>query len=801
MIKGTFLTRRDTERKLKKERERLRKTAQNIIPVRTLYQDGMFDLGCGRFSFAWEFSDINYAIAAPEQQEKMFMDYGTLLSALPTGMDYKITLYTQHISHEDTARDIFVPMRGDASDTMLGFLNETYANLAGTVGDIRYRRCLTVTGSFKDDKEAQNAFKRLEGDLMVSFRRLGGGGGSKLTPLDSEERLRMLYGFYRTGDINAFHFDWQTNLKRGNSFKDAICPDDIAFFPDYIELGGKFARVLFLQDYATYLSDKLIDALMRPDTPRKAALSINLIPLPTNEALKIAHAVELNVETQALKWQRRQNKSLNFSAELPYESTKQRGQIREMLEDLQSQDERMFLMSLTLVHFADTKTQLDNDTETLLSAAEGFSCELRALRWQQEDGFATALPIGVRPIETLRTMTTRAAAIFTPFYCQSFQQQAGTIYGVHARTRELIRLDRRAMRPNGHAWVLATTGGGKSFCGKWELLQTALTTDDTCIVLDPNGEYCELIKALGGQVVKIAPGSNEYINPLEIGTDWGAGESPVASKADYLMTACGLLIGNGGQTNGFYKSIIDRCCRKLYRDLNTPDFVMPTLRDFYLELKEQPQPEAQQLALMLEVYTEGTLDVFAHPGTVNADHRLVCYDLSEIPANLKTFGLITVLDALRRSVMINYRRTIATRIYVDEAHLYFNDEYTGQFLSTATKLYRKFGALFTYLTQNISECMRSDTACLMVSNAEMLYLLRQSSADAQLLAGLLGLSEEEMVYIQNVEDGCGYIRAGGSLVPINGRLQLPPELLVLMSTTPDEIAKATQQIADHQAQL
>lgn len=789
MLKGTFLTNRDIEHALKKERDKQRKTAQNIIPVHNVFPSGLFELGGGRFSFAWEFSDVNYAIAAPLQQEKLFMDYRAILNAMPAGLDFKITIYTQHISQEDTAKSLAVPLCGDELDALRGSLNLVYADLADTVGNIRYNRCLTVTGSFKDEKEAHSAFRRLESDLSSSFARLGGMGGSKLTQLDATERLRMLYGFYRTEDIHSFQINLQEQNKRGHSFKDAICPDSIAFYGDYIEIGNRFARVLILQDYAAYISDQLVQALMRPDQPRLAALSMDIIPMPTNEALKIANNVEMAVGTQVYKWQKRQNKNLNFAAEQPYQMKKQQTEIREMLEDLQSRDERMFLGAMTLVHFAESKEQLENDTKTIQAVAEGFSCKFRILHWQQEDALATALPFGVRPIDTLRTLTTRAAAIFEPFYCQSFQQRVGTVYGVHEKTRELIRIDRRTLRPNGHAWILAVTGGGKSFAGKWELLQSALTSKDACVILDPNGEYSELITALHGQVVKISPNSKEYINPLEVGGDW-EGESPVAAKADYLMTACGLLISDGGQTNGFYKSIIDRCCRKLYQDYGKPEFTMPTLRDFYALLKLQDQEEAQQLALMLEVYTEGTLDVFAHAGTVHANHRLVCYDLSEIPNNLKTFGLITVLDALQRSVMSNYRAGISTRIYVDEAHLYFNDLYTGEFLSTATKLYRKFGAIFTYLTQNISECMRSETACLMIANAEMLYLLKQSSTDAQLLAELLGMSAEETDHIQNVDSGHGYIRANSALVPVNGKLRLPPELLQFISTTPAEKEKA-----------
>ena len=421
--------------------------------------------------------------------------------------------------------------------------------------------------------------------------------------LDAVERLRVLHDFYRTGEEAEYHLDLRDLMQKGHSFKDSICPDSLEFKKDHFVMGGKFGRVLFLKEYASYIKDSMISELTALN--RTMMLSIDVIPVPTDEAVREMQNRLLGVETNVTNWQRRQNSNNNFSAVVPYDLEQQRKETREMLDDLTTRDQRMMFAVVTLVHLADSKEELDSDTETLQSAARKHLCQLATLNWQQADGLTTALPLGLRRIDALRTLTTEALAVLMPFKAQEIRDQGGIYYGQNVISKNLIVANRKELL-NGNGFVLGVSGSGKSFTAKEEIAGVALSTEDDIIVIDPESEYGPLIEGLGGEVVNISATSRNHINAMDMEQGYGDGENPVVLKSEFLLSLCEQLVGSG-KLSAKEKTIIDRCTAGVYHDYirNGYQGTAPTLQDFHAELLRQTEAEARDVALAIELFTEG----------------------------------------------------------------------------------------------------------------------------------------------------------------------------------------------------
>ena len=572
-------------------------------------------------------------------------------------------------------------------------------------------------------------------------------------------------------------------MRCGHSFKDTICPDSLEFKKDHFVMGNKYGRVLFLKEYASYIKDSMINELTGLN--RNLMLSIDIIPVPTDEAVRELQNRLLGVETNVTNWQRRQNSNNNFSAIVPYDLEQQRKETREMLDDLTTCDQRMLFAVVTLVHLADSKKELDSDTEALQSIARKHLCQLAPLSWQQADGLVTALPLGLRRISALRTLTTEALAVLMPFKAQEICHQGGVYYGQNVISRNLILANRKELL-NGNGFVLGVSGSGKSFTAKRELAALALATGDDIICIDPESEYRPIIEGLGGEVVNISATSPNHINAMDMEQGYGDGENPVVLKSEFLLSLCEQLMGSR-QLSAKEKSIIDRCTAQCYHGYIRGGYQgsVPTLRDFHAELLRQPEPEARDVALAIELFTEGSLNTFAKPTNVDTSSRILCYDIRDLGKQLLPVGMLVVLDSVFNRIIRNRRLGRSTWVYIDEIYLLFQHEYSANFLFTLWKRVRKYGACCTGLTQNVDDLLQSHTARTMLANSEFLVMLNQASTDRAELARLLNISDNQLSYITNVDFGRGLIKCGSAIVPFMDHFP-KNNLYRLMSTKPSE---------------
>ena len=773
---------------LRQDRESftLPQSAQDVIPIRRIWPDGVFQYGT-RYSKTLRFSDVNYAIASKEDKTSMFLDYSALLNALDAGSTAKITINNTRINRKNFEQEILLPRRCDALDA---YRSEYNAMLMGKVTDssnsMVQERYITLSAHRKSVEEARTFFDRVSADVTARLNHLDAHGEE----LDAAERLRVLHDFYRTGEETDFRCDLAELMRKGHSFKDVICPDSFEFKKDHFVMGGKYGRVLFLREYASYIKDSMINELTSLN--RTMMLSIDIIPVPTDEAVREMQSRLLGVETNVTNWQRRQNNNNNFSAVVPYDLEQQRKETREMLDDLTTRDQRMLFAVVTLVHLADSKEELDADTETLQSTARKHLCQLATLTWQQADGLVTALPLGLRRIDALRTLTTEALAVLMPFKAQEVRDRGGVYYGQNVISKNLIIANRKELL-NGNGFVLGVSGSGKSFTAKREMAGIALSTDDDIIVIDPESEYRPLIEGLGGEVVEISATSPNHINAMDMEQGYGDGENPVVLKSEFLLSLCEQLVGSG-KLSAKEKSIIDRCTAQCYHNFIKSGYrsAPPTLQDFHAELMRQPEPEARDVALAIELFTEGSLNTFAKQTNVDTNSRILCYDIRDLGKQLLPVGMLVVLDSVFNRVIRNRALGRNTWICIDEIYLLFQHEYSANFLFTLWKRVRKYGACCTGLTQNVDDLLQSHTARTMLANSEFLVMLNQASTDRIELARLLNISDNQLSYITNVDFGRGLIKCGSAIVPFMDSFPRNTQLYHLMSTRLSDLSEGAE---------
>ena len=637
---------------------------------------------------------------------------------------------------------------------------------------------MKTCGSFAEIKrpEARTYFARIGAELTGHFARLG----SKCVEMDATDKLRALHDFYRTGEETGFHFDMVETMRKGHNFKDFICPDTFEFEKDYFRMGNRYGRVLFLREYASYIKDNMVAEMT--ELNRNLMLSIDVIPVPTDEAVREVENRLLGVETNITNWQRRQNANNNFSAVVPYDMEQQRKESKEFLDDLTTRDQRMMFAVLTLVHTAETKEQLDADTDTLLSGGRKHLCQFSVLKYQQMDGLNTVLPIGHRKIHALRTLTTESLAVLMPFRVQEIMDEGGIYCGENAISHNLIMCN-RANLLNPNSFLLGIPGSGKSFNAKMLIVFLALATQDDILVCDPEREYAALVEAIGGEVIRIAAGSKDHINAMDMVEGYGDGGNPLIDKSQFVLSLFAQLDNAG--IDAQEKSIIDRCVEEVYKDYQKGGKV-PTLCVLREKLLEQEEEKAHGLALSLELFTDGSLDAFAHETNVDINNRMVVYDIMDLGEALKPMGLLVITDAMLNRVTENWKKGKRTHIILDEFHVVFENEHSGNFFNSAWRRFRKRNAYPNAITQNVEYLLDSVLASTMLSNSEYIVMLNQATRDREKLANLLNISKEQMSYITDTEAGCGLIKYGSSLVPFVNRFPKDTKLYRLMTTKPGE---------------
>lgn len=767
--------------KINQEREKIPRSVQQAIPIKKVYEDGIFQVGRNRYSKTYRFTDTNYMVAGKEEQETMFLDYGKILNLLDYVSYSKLTIINRRLNMVDFESKVKMPIGNDNLTRYRKEINEILLQNSMEAQGIIQDKLLTISIEKNKVEEAKAYFNRTSTEIGNAFTKLD----SKLTELDINERLRIFYDFFRVGEEDLYNFNLKATMQKGHNFKDYICPDTFEFKADYFQMGNRYGRVLFLKEFATFMKDDIISELT--DLNKNMILSIDMKPVPKEEAIKLAENKRMGVETNIARWQKSQNENNNFSAEIPYELQKQREESKEFLDDLIERDQKMFLATITIVHTADSKEELDNDTDTLKAIAGKHLCELGILKYQQLDGLNTVIPYGVKKLSLTRTLTTESLSAFMPMKVQEIQDTHGIYYGKNIISKNMILIDRQELL-NANSFILGVSGSGKSFTAKQEITEIALKDKNAdIIIIDPEAEYKELIKRLGGEVIKISANSNNHINALDINKNYGDDKDPTKEKSEFVLSLCEQIMGNV-TTIGTHKSIIDRCVNIVYTDYKQRDYkgLVPTLEDFRKVLLQQPEKEAKEIALSIELFTKGSLNTFAKQTNVEVNNRLICYDILELGEQLMPIGMLVILDNIINRISKNRVEGKTTYIFIDEIYLLFNYEYTSKFINKLWKRIRKYGGCATGITQNVDEILNNDEAKTMLSNSELIIMLNQSTTDRDRLAKLLHIPETEQHFITNSNTGEGLIKIRNSIIPFKNVFPKNTELYKLMTTKPRE---------------
>lgn len=762
-----------------REKFRIPRSVQQSIPIQRIYRDDIWQSGA-KYSRTWRFTDINYAVAAHEDQQDMFLLYSAVLNSLPTDATAKITICNRRYNETEFRRTMLMPEQGDSLNGYRRELNGIISQCTAGSNNLMQDKYITVSAARKNIEDARTLFGRVDADLTKSFSGLS----SVLHPLCNGDRLRILHDIFNPGSEQFFRFDLDETMRKGHDFRDYICPDSMVFKPDHFMLGSRYGRVLVLREYASYLKDDMITELT--DFPRNLVLSIDVLPIPTDEAVREVQGRILAIETDITRWQQKQNANNNFSARVPYDLDQLRSEATEFLDDLTGRDQRMMFATVTLAHFADSKEELDADTETLLSIGRQKLCQFGVLRFQQEDGLNTVLPYGLRRIRAMRTMTTESVAVLMPFKVQEISDIGGAYYGINPLSKKPIFCDRKRLQ-NPHGFVLGVSGSGKSVGMKSAISNIILGSSDEVIIIDAEREYIHLANAFGGSVIEVSPNSRHHINLMAMSDTYGDDENPIAMKSEMLMSVLEQQMG-AGSLGAAQKSIIDRCTANVYRQARRGggQDKEVLLTDWRAEVLRQPEAEAKEIALASEIIIEGSLNIFAHPTNVDMTNRLTVLDLYEMGEQLRPTGLTVALETIRNRVIQNRKRGVYTWVFIDEVYLFFRYFYSAQFLYRAWKRFRKYAAPMTAATQNVEECLKSETARLMLANSEFILMYNQAATDRAELAKLLNISEAQMSYITNAATGSGLIRVGSAIVPFVNQIPRDTELYKLMTTTPGE---------------
>ena len=764
----------------KQDREpyKIPRKVQDLIPIKRIWDDGIFRVG-NRFSKSFVFTDINYQVAAKDDKERMVLLYGEVINSLDSGSTFQITVNNRHLNQaEFEATMLQKPQPRNKRESYHRELNQVISDKAKGASGIQQEKYITVSVHKRNLDEARSYFARVGTELRLRFDALG----SHCEPLDGNARLRVLHDFYRPQDQTVFHYDSENRKHFGRDFKDYICPDVVECHKDYIRLGDTYCRTLYLKDFASFIKDDMVMELT--ELRRNLMFSIDIIPVPMDEAIQEVERRLLGVETNATNWQRRQNNNHNFSAELPPDIQLQRKELREFLNDLNSRDQRMMFATMTMVITADSLAQLESDTEALLSIARKRMCQMAVLKYQQMDGLNTVLPIGLQRLGCYRTFTTESLAVFIPFKVQEIQEKGGIYLGENALSHNMIFVNMENLL-NQSMILLGVPGSGKSMLAKIIIAILILTTDADVIIADPEGEYSALVRALKGSVIHCSASSGDHINAMDMEDGYGD-KNPIAAKSQFVMSLIEQIDKNG--VGAKHRSIIDRCVEAVYREQKLSGKV-PTLCTLREELLRQPEAEAAELALALELFTAGSLDIFAHETNVDTQNRLLSYDIHSLGSQLKPTGLLTITDAMLNRVITNEKKGKTTYLIIDEFHVMFQNEQSAEFFDSAYRQLRKRGGHPCAITQNVEYLLDSVHGSTMLSNSEMIIMLNQAARDRQKLAKLLNISKEQLSYITNAEAGCGLLKYGRALVPFENHFPKDTKLYQLMTTKPSDKQK------------
>lgn len=767
-----------------KKKVRIPKTTQQSIPYSFAFEDGILHHGKNRYSKSFQFKDINYQVAKQEDQEEVFAKYCDFLNFFDNSIDLQITITNKNFNKEDFEEKLVIKHRDDDLGPFRSEYNSMLKKkIVGGKNEIKKDKFITVSTEAGSIDEARNIFLRIESETHNVFKRMG----SEIKGLDLIQRLELIHDIYCMGQEGHFRYDPVEHRRKGLITKDLVAPDSFTFKRDHMIIGDKYARAIYIKDLPTFLNDKFLSDIS--DFSFNLLLTMNIKSVDSVKALRIVKKQITGMEANKIEYQKRSLKNGYLEAFIPHELKHSLDEAKELLDDLINKNQKMFLTNVLIVHFADSLDALNKDDRDITNIANKFLCQIGTLHYQQEDALNSVIPYGLNLIKASRTLTTESTAIFMPFTNQELFQENGMYYGLNAVSRNLIMFNRLSLKnPNG--FILGTPGSGKSFAAKREMVNVLMNTDDDVIIIDPEREYTRLVNNFKGEVIHISAGSKNYINPLDMTMDYADEDDPLLLKSDFILSLCEVIVGGRYGLTPREKSIIDRCLKLTYHDyLQTfdPDDV-PTLYDFYEVLKSQDDDEAIHIATALELYVKGNLSVFSNKTNININNRFVCFDIKDLGKQLKTMGMLIVLDQVWNRITLNRSKGKRTWIYLDEIYLLFANEYSANFLFELYKRARKWGGVPTGITQNVEDLLKSELARRMLSNSDFLMMLNQAPSDRNELADLLNISETQLSYVTNSDSGQGLLFVGNAIVPFKDEFPRNTQLYKMMTTKVDEVA-------------
>lgn len=774
----------DNFKELKKASEPLYRTPKSIqdtIEIVAVAENGIFEVGKGikslnRYSKSYRFTDINYTTTNEEEQVDIFERYCKFLNSLD--VNFKITVNNKNKNMEDLRKLVLMQYKGDGFDNFRKIYNDIIEDKIreGRQG-IEQERYLTITIERKNFEEAKAQFATLEATLHKAFNELG----AEITALEGNERLKVLYDYYHLGKEGQYQFDLKEYKTTRTDFKNDLCNSTTRYFPDHYEYDGKFCKALFIKKYPSSLSDRFLNEIT--SIPVHSITSIDVVPIPKDLTTKILQKKYLGIEADILKQQRVRNRNNDFSSDISYGKRIEKKEIEEIMDDVRENDQCLFYVAVTIILIADSKEELNSISETVETIGKRNGCTIDTHHLQQREALNTALPIGVRQVETMRTMLTQSVAVLMPFNVQELNDAGGNYYGINQVSKN-INVGNRKKLINGNGFIFGVPGSGKSFFAKQEMGSVFLNTEDDIIAVDPMNEYFDIARTFGGAVVNMSTYTDNYINPLDMDVwelDINDSKGMIREKGEFMLGLCEQCIGDS--LNSRQKSIIDRCVRNLYMGIaRSREKYIPVMSDFYDLLMEQPEEEARDIALSLELFVDGSLNIFNHQTNVDVRNRFIVYGIRDLGAELSPITMLVMMENIQNRITTNARKGKATWLYLDEFHVLLNREYSAKYLQQLWKKVRKQGGLCTGITQNIIDLLQNYVATTMLANSEFVALLKQANTDSSRLAEVIGVSEAQLRFVTNSSSGMGMMKCGNIVIPFDNTISKDSDLYRLYNT-------------------
>ena len=771
------------QKKKDRKAKKIPKSAQQTIPYVEMCKDGICKVNSRLYTKTIRYNDINYQLAQNEDKTAIFENWCDFLNYFDSSIFVQLSFINQRADIREFRKQITIPEQQDAfNDIRKEYSNMLQDQLTKGNNGLLKRKYITFGVEADSIRTAKVKLDRIETDILNNFKTLG----VETEPLSGYERLKVLHDVFNMDTHEPFRFSYDMVARTGLSTKDFIAPTSFDFREGKcFKMGRTIGAVSFLQILAPELNDRMLADFLEMDS--NITVNFHIRTIDQAKAIKSIKSKITDLDKMKIEEQKKAVRSGYDMEIIPSDLATYGGEAKRLLQDLQTRNERMFLVTIILMNTAATRQKLESAVFQTASIAQKYNCALKRLDFQQEEGLMSSLPIGLNQIEIERGLTTSSTAIFVPFTTQElFQGGEALYYGLNALSNNMIMVDRKRLKnPNG--LILGTPGSGKSFSAK-RMTNAFLITEDDIIVCDPEAEYYPLVQKLGGQVIRISPISTDYINPLDINVNYSEEENPLTLKSDFILSMCELIVGGKDGLQPVEKTIIDRSVRMVYQDyLSDPvPEKMPILEDLYNILRDQKEPEAQRIATALEIYVHGSLNVFNHRTNVDVNNRFVCYDIKELGKQLKKLGMLIVQDQVWNRVTINRAQHKSTRYYMDEFHLLLKEEQTAAYSVEIWKRFRKWGGIPTGITQNVKDLLASREVENIFENSDFVYLLNQASGDRKILSSALNISPSQQNYITNSNAGEGLIFYGSTIVPFKDNFPKDTMLYRIMTTKPEE---------------